>query len=125
MPRKIPKVPENWQSFGLSIVFHLLLTVLPLALEYWISRQVSAESLMLVAALYAISVSVSSTSRLFFGLGIVTGMVFAVAFGAISGGQQLLHSEFLASWSIIAIFVIHACERWNLHIVDGNPYWNF
>jgi len=98
---------------------------LPLLLEYWLTNGITEHSLMLVASLYAISVGVSSSSRLFFGVGIVSGLIFAVAFGAITSGQALENSATLAGWAIAAIFIIHSCERWNLHVVDEKPYWNF
>jgi hypothetical protein len=125
MHKKIPSVPSSWQDFILSVLFQLCLPILPILLEFWLTGKITEQSVTLVSALYSISVGVSSRSRLFFGMGIVAGIVFSVAFGVSAGGQPPTNCKLFSTWAISAVFVIHACERWNLHVIEEKPYWSF
>ena len=124
--RTIPGIPKSCQDYLLSILYHLILPLLPLIIEYWITAEVKESSLMLVASLYSVSIGASSRNRLLFGISILIGILFAVAFGVLSSGTaQLPHCKVFGYVCIISIFCIHALERYNMHIIEGLSYWRF
>jgi len=126
MTKKIPSIPSHVENFLLSLLFHMMLPLFPLVIEYWQNGAVKTETLTLLAALYAISIGVSSKSKIIFGLSVIISIVFSVAFGLSSSGTSaLVNSEFYASVSIVCIFIMHAGERWNMHVVAKEPYWSF
>jgi hypothetical protein len=126
MAKKIPSIPYHIESFLLSLLFHMILPLFPIVLEYWQNEMIKTETLTLLAALYSISIGISSRSRIIFGLSIVISIVFSVAFGISSGGKVILvNSDIYAATSIFCIFIMHSGERWNIHVVAKEPYWNF
>ena len=123
---RIPSIPVHMENFILSIMFQMLLPLFPLFFEYWQSGGIKAETLTLLAALFAVSIGVSSRSKMLFGISIIIGIIFSVAYGlSTNTSAPLVNSEYYAGGSIIIIFLIHAGERWNLHVIDKQPYWNF
>jgi hypothetical protein len=122
----IPGVPDHWQNFFLCMSFHILLPLLPLALELWRKNGVSTQSATLVAAMYAISIGGSSRSKLIFGLGVIISIVFSVAFGLSRGKDGgLPGSQGLAIGSILFIILTHGIERYNRHVAERTPFWVF
>ena len=106
--------------------FHLLLPLLPLGLEFWRAGILSAQSTTLVAAMYAISIGVSSRSKLLFGLSIIISIVFSIASGSVVGGGVALPGcTKFALTSIAALILTHGIERYNRHVAERRPFWIF
>jgi uncharacterized membrane protein len=103
------------------------LPLLPLAFELWHNHTIKQETLSLAASMYAISIGMSSRSKLLFGLTLAISIFYSVIFGIQSsagnqpGGQQ----PALANVAIALVFVVHACERYNRHVVGRAPFWEF
>lgn len=133
MARRIPGLPEHWQHYVLCLVFHLLLPLLPLGVELLVAQKVSVSSLSLSVAMYSISIGGSSKSRLQFGLSVVICIAYSIVFGLTVPGapaaaqvsQTLANSSGYGAWALLFIFVYHALERYNRHVVDRAPYWEF
>ncbi len=124
--RRIPGLPDYWENYFLCVLFHMLLPLLPLALELWQTATISEKSMTLAASMYSIGIGVSSRSKLMFGLTVIASLVFAIAYGIASGQQQPLSgSGTSALWSICAFFILHALERYNRHVVDQLPFLEF
>jgi hypothetical protein len=119
----LPVVPEHWQNFLLSLVFRMLLPLLPIAVELAMKGSVSEQSGTLAASMYSLALGISSRSRLFFGIAIALSIVYSVAFG-IAITQQAKPGQH-ALWAIGAIFALHACERYNRHVCDRSPFLEF
>lgn len=133
MAKRIPALPPYWEQFLLCVLFHLALPLLPIGIEIWQKRSITDSSLAMGTAMYAISIGGSSRSRLMFGLMVATSIVYSVVFGVL-GSQEIRVPPSLsfnsfanayAGWALVAIFVIHALERYNRHVVDRAPYWEF
>lgn len=78
------------------------------------------------AAMYSIGIGVSSRRRAQFGLTFVASLVFAVAFGLSAGEQPGLPGiQAVALWGILGVFLLHAIERYNRHVVDRTPFLEF
>lgn len=119
--------PE-WEDFGLCMMFHLLLPLLPLAVEYFAVGKVTGPSVTMASAMYVIAVGSSSKSRLLFGICIVLCILFSVAYGLLhtspspSADQQAIRYSGVA---LTGIFLVHSLERYNRHVVNRTPYWEF
>jgi len=123
--RRLPHLPKHWENFLLSLTFILILPLLPIIIEYWRSQVVEIDELLLTASMYAIGVGATSASRLMFVFTIIMGVCFAFAYGSVKGSQNALPlSDMLAYTSIGVIFIIHALERYNIHVVDMKS-WEF
>jgi hypothetical protein len=76
--------------------------------------------------MYAISLGVSSRSRLLFGIGIVVGFIFAAVFGKSMGeGPEVSNEIAYPLITIFFVFLFHTLERYNRHVVERAPYWEF
>lgn len=123
---RLPVIPKHYQHFGVSVIFIVFLPLLPLFLEYWFLSKISAQSLTLATAIYAVSIGASSTHTIIFGLAIPVSIAFSAAFGVvISIESPPPGCSYAAAISIIVISVIHVGERWNRHAVDKKPFWSF
>lgn len=118
----------HWQEYLSCIVMHLVAPFAPLFLEWFLTEQVEAKSWCLFVAMYALAIGITSSSKLMFGITLLVGIVFSAFFGAVSkgalpaSGAQL---ERMAIWVLAFIVVIHALERYNRHVVDRAPFWEF
>lgn len=125
-PRRLPQLLANIQEYLLCILFHFAVPFLPLLLELIVLGRVEHKSLYLFIAVYPISIGVSSQSRLQFGFTVVVGLVFSSIFGLESGNLKITPSCSLGGYAcLLLIMLMHAVERFNRHIRDGEPYWNF
>jgi len=76
--------------------------------------------------MYAISIGMSSRSRLIFGAGVVISIIFAVAYGMLLGqAPPLTNCGKLALGAIVFVFVFHGLERYNKHVADQEPFFEF
>jgi di/tricarboxylate transporter len=120
------KFPIDCQSFILSIIFHQILPLLPLFIEYIYSHDITDKSITISASMYAFAISFSSKHQLSFGLFLFIGIILAVTFGSISVPKSIfpLYNS-LIFWIIIGIFIIHSVERIGRHLIDKEPYFLF
>jgi hypothetical protein len=113
-------------------MFHLGWPALPLISEWWAVGGLKTSTLALGASMYAMSVGVSSRSSLQFGVGFAIGVVFALVFGyyahvetsqtEIPAGRQIRYSAVIG---MISVFIMHACERYNRHVIKRQPFFEF
>src|SRR5439155_7561181 len=103
-----------------------LLPLLPLGFQLWQSGSLDEKSLAIASSMYALSIGVSSRSKLLFGIGLFVSIAFAFVFGTLSAQVKLTTSSvWPASLSIISIFIVHAGERYNRHVAERSPFWQF
>ncbi len=144
---------EKLREYILCIIFHTLLPVLPIILERWITGSISSQSLLISAAIYSIMIGNDSKDKLIFGVSILAGIIFAVAFGAIAAvdsntqaimnaispydyetnvidiiketheNRDLLYVEESAFTAIVALFLVSLVEKYRIHIIEGERYW--
>lgn len=122
---KIPGLPVYWENFGISILLHLLLPLLPLLIELLQNGVVGKTSLVLAASMYTISIGVSSRSRLMFAFTVLASIFYASLYGLVSGQSSTTIAEPASIIGILATFVVHAGERYNRHVADRTPFWEF
>lgn len=124
--RRVPGIPDHWQNYLLSVIFHMALPLLPLGLELITTGKLEDKSIILIAALYGITVGVASASGLMFGFGVVIGIVFSSVYGVTEAGAKVAAlSVGFAKMSMVIVFVAQILERYNRHVVDRHPYFEF
>lgn len=117
---------KGWQNFLLCVFLHMCIPLLPLVIEFWATAGVSDKTLTLAGTVYTIAVGVSSRNRALFGLAFFLSVVLAVAFGfAASASEPLPASGFISGFAILAMFLFHAIERYNLHVLEELPFLRF
>jgi hypothetical protein len=124
---RILNVSKQLDDYFACLFLHLVLPLLPIALEFLSAGKITSNSLTLMSSFYAVSIGLSSYSRTQFAKGIIVCIIFAFICGKISQGNTLALSSFmirvLASGTLFAIFIFHAIERYNRHVVDCEPFW--
>lgn len=119
------KTSDKVQEYGLCILFHLVLPLLPIFLEKWISGAISSKSLLLCTAIYAVAIGNNSRYKLIFGISIIISFIFAVSFGVVAAGKaSLSYSEESAMLTLSLLFISSLIEKYGVHIVDGRTFWN-
>lgn len=126
MARRLPGLSSLWQEYLLCLLFHMILPLLPIGFEFWLTGEIDDKTLALATSMYSIAIGVSLKIKLIFGLTILISIIFAMVFGILTDqSASLANSKFLAGGAIATVFVIHAGERYNRHVVDGLPFWDF
>ncbi|EDN65893.1 membrane protein [Beggiatoa sp. PS] len=80
---------NEWHEYAASIIFVLMLPLLPILFELLVSYKIATSSLTIMASFYAIAVGVSSHERGQFWVGSITCIIFAGVFGFISQNHML------------------------------------
>lgn len=124
--RRLPGLPDHIQEFGLCILFHLLLPLLPLVIEWAVRGRILPGTLFLLLAVYPVTIGVSSRSRLLLGATIVIGLVYSTFFGISSGGMRIVPNAYFVGYACLGcVILIHTVERYNRHVVDRELFWEF
>lgn len=127
-PVAIKGVSEEATEFITCLILHMLVPLLPLILEAWKTKGSPTEAtLAITASMYSISIGLSSRNKAIFSLCLFISFLFSMAFGFVIGGttESLPLVKFGAIATIVLVFGIHACERYNKHVVECMPFWNF
>ena len=126
MSFKFKGLPEHVQAFGVCVILHMLFPFLPLGLELLHTGGIGEGVLVLFASLYGLTIGTSSRSQLLFTISIFAGFFFAVAYGfSLGSGESMSGANTSAMVAIIAIFLVHFCERFNRHVVERRPFFEF
>ena len=127
-PKAIKGISAEMSEFFTCLILHMLVPLLPLLLEAWKMQGWPTEAtLSITASMYSISIGLSSRNKAIFSLCLFISFLFSMAFGFVlsSPHDSLPAVKFGAFLTIILVFGIHACERYNKHVVECNPFWNF
>jgi hypothetical protein len=126
---RVPGPPDHVQQFGVCLLFHLFVPLLPLLAEAAASGGApSPSTLYLAASAYALSIGVSSRNILSWGLFFVLGLMFAFLFGlskAPAAAEAIRDASLFPLAGIVLVFLIHCFERYNRHIVDREQFFSF
>jgi len=127
MAKRIPSIPEEWDDFLICILLHMSFPLLPLLIEYLLRSAITDETCAITTSMYSIAIGLSSKNKLMFASCIIVSVIFSVIFGMISVSQSfsLNHVKTASLISIFCIFLVHCCERYNRHVVDCVPFWEF
>ena len=153
-PWRFPGMSKQWQEFMTCVMLHMLFPLLPLGIEKWITSTISQETLSITASMYAVSIGLSSRNKVVFGGTMTIAFIFAVMFGILQGNKvkdmdvNKVSSQVIKKGSntitpkkkkpkdlplgheaaflcLGLIFFTHSCERYNRHVADQTPFWEF
>lgn len=129
-PKAIKGLNEETTEFITCLILHMLVPLLPLLIEALKMKGWPTEStLAITASMYSISIGLSSRNKAAFSLCLFVGILFAMAFGLSIGSDSDSDSLALvrvgSAITILFVFGIHSCERYNRHVVECVPFWNF
>lgn len=81
----------------------------------------------ITASMYSIAIGLSSRNSAMLGFCILISIIFSVVFGVVSAAatSQLNDVKLYSGLSILCVFFIHIFERYNRHVVDCIPFWDF
>lgn len=128
MAKKIPGISQEWSEYLTCLLLHMILPLLPLFFEAMIRSDSypSNSTLAITVALYSMSIGLTSRNKAMFGLCLIIGVSFSVVFGILSGSETKINGINTASTiTIVAVFLIHAAERYNRHVADCTPFLEF
>lgn len=125
----------GFASFLVCLLVHMTFPLLPLMIEQFLTDDISAQSLTIAVAMYAIGMGASSKVRVLSYLMLAASLLFSAAYGyllyehkwAMLGVQHsdvdvVIRLKKYSYWVIAGIFAFHAIERFSRHVVNGEPF---
>lgn len=114
---------QEWRVYWESLLAVIALPLVPLFLEFLVSKTVSYQTATLAAAMFSISNGVLSRHGAILTLSVIIAMVMCFLFGLGIGGKQLVHVVYpLGLICIVALYLV--VERYYLHVVEERPLRN-
>jgi hypothetical protein len=114
---------KGWQQFGVSILFVLILPLIPLLIERGFAGKVEPETLVLIGIIYPISISASSPSILLFSIAVMVSIFLSIAYGIAAAGTAIPGwSAYLSIAINCLVFIVHGFERYNKHVRKGESF---
>lgn len=121
----IPGLGSEHQQFVLCIALHFCFPLaIPFLAEALKDGSVSTKSLTLTGSVYLMSLGFSSKNQLIFGLSLLSGVVLVLLFGVSNVNTESI-ARWVAYFCFVLITISHLIERWNRHVCDGTPYFEF
>jgi hypothetical protein len=123
---RFPEVRGQVAEYLLCVLFHFLLPLLPLLIEAAMEGAINHKTLILFLSVYPLSLGISSRSKFVFGLGVVTGLTYAIFFGIASAlltAPNWVKTLGYLCASLVAL--LHLFERYNRHIAEDRPFLEF
>jgi hypothetical protein len=118
-------IPKHWEYFLLSMMFVLILPLLPLFMELFATREIKPDSMAMAIAMYAVGIGVTSRSQVVFGSCLLTGIIFAVVYGVAVKSPSVAPSGRICWFTIGLVFLIHGIERFQRHVQQRTPFLEF
>lgn len=137
--KKISLAP-HWENYMACICLHMIWPALPILIEWFLTGDISVEATTLTASIYAITIGMSSKSKSQFTISVLISFIFACCYGFTvhvaheytqqNNIQELAKNTFinLRLWALVSIgliFITHLIERYNRHVIDRTPFFNF
>jgi hypothetical protein len=123
---RILELPRRWQNYVLAVFLSMLLPLLPLGVELWLTGDISSSAMTLAVSMHAISLGVASRDMCLFGWAVIVSIFFAVAYGMVTVQNTLLpYTNTVASVAMLVVFIWHAIDRYNQHVVGCKSFLPF
>lgn len=123
----MPGMPNHWQQFFTCIGVHFGLPLLPFLWEQVSDGRVSPGTLTVGGAVYAIAIGASSRNMFLFAITLICALIYMLldALYTAKNPFALAYGNKAVWWSLGAIVLIHVGERYNRHVMERRPYWEF
>lgn len=124
--KRIPALPAHWQHFVLALLLVLVLPLLPLPVEFFITGDLETKTLFLAGAIYAISIAAASSSLAIVIIALIISILMSLGFAVVLSKVTIGSAAAWVSMSvIISMMLLHGCERYNKHVADRKPFFEF
>jgi cation transport ATPase len=133
--KRLPGISKEVHQFLASVVLHLAMPLLPIAIEYIITRRIEESSMSLTASLYVVGIGLSSRNTTAFAFSLPCAILFAVVYGVVATKQNVAINATISLTTgnatvifitcavvIFFFFVTHVFERYTRHVVDGEIF---
>jgi hypothetical protein len=134
-----------WENCIVSVLFIGIFPLAPVLLELLLKNQVTADSLTVTAAIYAITIAVASNRAIMLAIGFTVAFFECVLYGqdvTVTGGKSLVLKDFfgitvsaansspsthsgLILLAIVILFITLALERFVRHVRNREEFFEW
>lgn len=120
-------MPNHWQQFLTCLGLHFLLPLLPFGWELIADGQVTPGTLTVGGAVYVLALGASSRNMLLFAIALIFALVYMLLDALLTAKNPfaMTYGARAVWWSMAAVVLIHVGERYNRHVMERTPYWEF
>lgn len=109
-----------------SVGLNLLFPMLPLFVEFAISKNVSSSNLVLAASMYSVTTGVVSKNRLVFIVSLIICVFYAAMFGHLLSLDPAKEApSFYAATVLVILFLMNVAVKFWYHVVELRKYTDF
>lgn len=109
-----------------SVGLNLLFPMLPLFVEFAISKNVSSSNLVLAASMYSVTTGVVSKNRLVFIVSLIICVFYAAMFGHLLSLDPTKEApSFYAATVLVILFLMNVAVKFWYHVVELRKYTDF
>jgi hypothetical protein len=112
-------------QFITSIIFLLILPLLPLVAEYLKTHDIKADSLTLCVTFYSLCLSVSTKSPLVFSVCLTMGIIDSFRYKGNSAVSGLPFPDTFEFYIFLVVFIMHFVERIKRHWIKAENFFTF
>jgi hypothetical protein len=113
----------KWPQFLFSVITVLVLPLVPLVVEYLITKKITSESWTITTAMYSISIGISSMFLPLMGVTVIISMIFISLFGCIKAGvSPATCTDNLAFILIMVLLFTEGIERYIRHVANEEVF---
>ena len=134
MVRKLDIASEQWQQFGLSILFLIVAPLAILVVDLFLKHKIPDQDLYITFAIYIIGIGAASKAKFLLGVSMLLSGAYFVAYGVSAGLPEACPSSYapyaiggFAVRYLPTLFFTLGCgvERYRRHVVADERFWDF
>lgn len=116
-------LPKRWQNFLSCSIVYLIIPLCPIIFSLIKNNKVSESDILLSAAMYTITIAISSKERMVFWFGFLAGLVLSFAYGNAANPEESIgNGRLFGVISICLFFSLHLLERYYRHILYNEDF---
>ena len=128
MADKIRGLNPDWNDFILCILLHFFIPFLPIFLEYFFTKTVSDQNLIIFISIYSLSMGLSSRNIIIAILCFIVSIFFSSFYGFTSNSKDA-QQNFISIWAVLGILALiiipHLIERYNRHYIEQEIFFKW
>lgn len=115
---------DNFENFGLSILFGVILPLFCFVADLIFDNDITNKSVLLFLTIYSFTLIMTTKSKLYAFMYTIAGLFFSLKYGAIKTVEpfDMMSSITLAYIGIVSTYII---ERYQIHFVDNEEFLLF
>jgi hypothetical protein len=134
MARKFDIASEQWQQFGLSLLFLIVAPLAILVIDLFLKQKIPDQDLYITFAIYIVGIGAASRQKFLLGVSMLLSGAYFVAYGVSAGLPEACPSSyspytiggFVVRYLPAVIFTLGCgVERYRRHVVADERFWAF